>query len=147
MYGHLVGEKHNNYMVVSINLAKALRESGNIAEAEKIFRATESSIDSAKQRAPYINLAIGLGRLLTTRGQTDSARPLLERAVVMSRERYGDQHWRTAEARLALGVCLAAQGQVARADSLLRESSTVLEKERGQPQLAKEARLALAKRP
>jgi tetratricopeptide (TPR) repeat protein len=146
MYGHLLGEKHTSYAVVSINLAKALRESGNVAEAEQIFRATASRLDSVKQRAPYINMEIGLGRLLTTRGQTDSARVMLERALVMARQRYGEQHWRTAEAKLALALNLAASGQAAKSDALLREASVVLEKERGQPQLAKEARLALARR-
>lgn len=147
MYGHLLGEQHNSYAVVSINLAKALRESGNLAEAERIFRATAARLDSSKQAATFINLQIGLGRLLTTRGQTDSARVMLERALVMARARYGEQHWRTAEAKLALGINLAASGQATKADSLLREASVVLEKERGQPGLAKEARLALARRP
>ncbi|MEO5815931.1 MAG: serine/threonine-protein kinase [Gemmatimonadaceae bacterium] len=146
MYGRLVGEQHNSYAVLSINLAKALRESGNLTEAEQIFRATEQRIDSVKQRGPYINLEIGLGRLLTTRGKTDSARVMLERALAMTRRQFGEQHWRTAEARLALGINLAASGQAARSDSLLREASLVLDKERGQPQLAKEARLALRKR-
>ncbi len=146
MYGHLLGEKHNSYAILSINLAKALRESGNLAEAELIFRVTAARIDSAKQPAPFINLQIGLGRLLTTRGQTDSARVMLERALAMASARYGAQHWRTAEARMALGINLAASGQTARGDSLLRDSYAVLQKERGQPELAKEARTALARR-
>ncbi len=146
MYGRLLGETHTSYAVVSINLAKALRESGSIEEAEQIFRETATRLDSAKQPAPYINLQIGLGRLLTTRGRTDSARVMLVKALALTKLRYGEQHWRTAEAKLALGINLAASGQAARSDSLLREASVVLEKERGQPQLAREARLALARR-
>ena len=146
MYGKLLGEKHASYASVSVNLARALRESGNVAEAEQLFRATESRIDSVKQRPQYINVEIGLGRILTSRGETQPARVVLERALAMSRQRYGEQHWRTAEAKLALGACLAASGQAARADSLLRASYAVLQKERGQPRLAAEARAALGKR-
>ena len=143
MYGRLFGVKHNNYAIVRVNLAKALRESGNTTEAEQLFRAAESRIDSVKQRVPYINTEIGLGRILTNRGETGKARVLLERALAMTRQQYGENHWRTAEAKLGLGICLAASGQAAPADSLFRESYAVLQKERGQPQLAKEARQAM----
>ena len=49
--------------------------------------------------------------------------PLLERAVAMSRERFGANDWRTGEAQLALGVCLSALGQPAKAEPLLREAA------------------------
>ena len=123
-----------------------LRESGNVAEAEQLYRATEGRIDTVKQRLPYINIQIGVGRILTGRGETAKARVLLEHAVAMTRQRFGDEHWRTAEAKLALGECLAASGQAASADSLLRGSYAVLQKERGQPLLAREARLAIERR-
>ncbi len=146
MYGRLLGEKHPSYMTVSINLAKSLRESGQSSEAETLLRTAKLRTDSVKRPILYINTEIGLGRILTARGETATARLMLERAVAVARKEYGDSHWRTAEAKLALGLCLAASGQAARADSLVQASYEVLRKERSQPLLAREARAALAKR-
>ena len=146
MYGRLLGEKHPSYTTVSINLARALRESGQSGESEALLRAAEGRTDSAKRPIPYINTRIGLGRILTARGETSAARSMLERAVAVARKEYGDTHWRTAEARLALALCLAASGQAASADSLMKASYEVLRKERSQPLLAREAQAALAKR-
>lgn len=122
IYGRSVGEKHANYATVSVNVAKALRESGQIAEAEQAFRAAEARVDSTKQRLQFLNIQIGLGRLLAGRGAVAEARPRLERALARARAQYGESHWRTAEAKLALGGVLAGDDARARGDSLLLQS-------------------------
>ncbi|MEO7457104.1 MAG: serine/threonine-protein kinase [Gemmatimonadaceae bacterium] len=145
MYGKLLGEQHPNYTTVRVNLARALREAGNTAEAEKTFRDLEAHIDSGKQRLAYINTEIGLARILLARGETDKAQPMLERALASARKGYGEESWRTAEAKLVLGTCLAASGKRAAADSLFQASYEVLRKERGQPLLGREAQAAVAR--
>jgi hypothetical protein len=82
---------------------------------------------------------------LTQLERAADARPLLERAVAMSSKRYGVNDWRTGETQLALGVCLSALGQPARAEPLLREAAEkILPQRKAQPRLASQADRALA---
>jgi len=64
--------------------------------------------------------------------------------LILSRDEFGPQHWRTAEARLALGECLFLRRQYRRAESLLREAYVVLDRDRrAQPLVARDAGKAL----
>jgi len=57
-----------------------------------------------------------------------------------SREHLGPDHWRTADAELALGECLLAMRQYSRAEPLLRQAAAVIGRNRRrQPLLAREA--------
>lgn len=146
-YRRLVGEQHVNYATVTNNLSKALREDGNPTEAERLFRVAVNRFDITKraQREQFIAAHIGLGRALTDQGRASEAVPLLERALVMSRDRFGPDDWRTSEAQLALGIGLLGSGQIARGESLLRDASTnILLYRRAQPRLALQAEEALA---
>jgi hypothetical protein len=63
----------------------------------------------------------------------------------MRRDRFGDNHWRTGEAQLALGLALSAAGQRERAETMLREASARIQLQRqAQPRLAALAIDALA---
>jgi hypothetical protein len=147
-YGHLVGTRHPNHAIVSANLARALRESGQLAESEQIYREVLAAMDTtrATERNPFFQSQVGLGQILVTRHRPAEARPMLEVALAATRKQYGDTSWRTLEPRLALGRCLAAQGDRARAEPLLREAATLAEKVvRSQPYLARQARAELAR--
>ena len=86
----------------------------------------------------------GLGQALTDQGRATEALPVLERTLAMSSERFGADDWHTGEAKLALGACLAASGQHTRAEPLLQEAYTTLQKKRrAQPRLALQATAAL----
>ena len=88
----------------------------------------------------------GLGRTLTGRGRPGEALPLLEEAVSDSRTNLGADHWRTADAELALGECLLALRRYAAAETPLKHAVAVLDGERRrQPIPAREADALLAR--
>jgi len=77
-------------------------------------------------------------------GRTAEALPLLEGTLLASRDEFGPEHWRTAEARLALGECLLLRRQYGRAEGLLQEAYVVLDRDRrAQPLVARDADKAL----
>lgn len=82
-----------------MHLARALRESGRLAEAESLFRSALMRLEpqEAERRTLTIPARIALGRTLTAMGRTDEALPLLERTLIVSNDEFGPQHWRTAE--------------------------------------------------
>ncbi|MEO6526257.1 MAG: serine/threonine-protein kinase [Gemmatimonadaceae bacterium] len=147
-YEHLVGVKHANYVTVRLNLARALRESEERAEAEQIYRTIGAAMDTsrANQRNALLQSQLGLGQILTTQAKLDQARPMLEHVLAAQRKQLGDTSWRTAEARLALGVCLAARGDRAGAEPLLRDAAALADRvKRAQPLLAQRTRTELAR--
>jgi hypothetical protein len=132
-------------MGARINLGRLLRETGQPAEAEGLFRAAVSGLDAARfgDRAPLVVAETGLGRALTDQGRAAEARPIIERSLPMAVERFGNDDWRTAEARMALGECLAALGDRGRAKALFQEADAALSKQRhAQPRLARQASAA-----
>jgi len=146
-YAHLMGTRHANYAIVSINLARALREFGQLAEAEHIYREVLSVMDSTKapERNPFFQSQVGLGQILVTQHRPAEARPMLEIALAATRKQYGDTSWRTLEPKLVLGRCLSAEGKRDAAAPLLRDAAALSEKiVRSQPILAREAREELA---
>ena len=147
MYGRVVGEKHSRYTLVATNLGKALRESGQAAEAADLLRAVSGRLDAANmgQRVAFIKAQLALGRALTDLGRTEEALPMVERALEMSRQRFGERDWRTGEANLAVGACLAASGDPERAEPLLRDALGQLAgQKRAQPTLVRAAEAQLA---
>jgi thioredoxin-like negative regulator of GroEL len=89
---------------------------------------------------------VGLGLTLAQAGRAREALPLLERAAALSRERFGAGHWRTGEAELAQAIALVEAGEVARAESPLREAAGKIEsKRRAQPRLRLQLDATLAR--
>lgn len=105
------------------------------AEMRGVLGRVYSKLGLLRDAVPHLERSLQqrrslFGQALMAQGHTADAISALERALEMSQERFGPDHWRTAEARLVLGQCLASAGQRARAESLLREASVVLEKHR-----------------
>ena len=142
-----MGERHINFMTVSNNLGKALRENGQAADAEGLFRAGLTRFDLSKraERTEFIAAETGLGLTLVDQNRAAEAIPLIERALTVSGERFGANHWRTGEVQVALGIALTAAGQGARAEAVLGNASRNIQSQRhAQPRLAAQASAALA---
>jgi tetratricopeptide (TPR) repeat protein/tRNA A-37 threonylcarbamoyl transferase component Bud32 len=142
MSRHLAGDDQRSTLAVMISLARALRETGRFAEAESLFRGALGKLDpsNAEESSLVIPGQIGLGRTLTATGRAATAVPLLDSAVTLARGKLGPDHWRTAEAELALGEAFLRLRQRSRAEPLLRQAGAVLRaRRRAQPQLAAEA--------
>jgi hypothetical protein len=93
-----------------------------------------------------LNAAIGLGRTLTGRGRPGEALPLLEEAMTDSRTHLGADHWRTAEAELAVGECLMSLKRYGEAETPLRHAVAVLDQDRRrQPLPARDAHAMLTR--
>ena len=125
----------------------AARAHGEPVEAEAMLRASLDRFDltSRPERGEFVAALIGVGLALTNQRKAEEALPLLERAVGMSRERFGANHWRTGDAQLARGTALMALGQQGRAEPVLREAFTIIEPQRrALPRLAEQAGQAVA---
>ena len=145
-YERLVGIRQINYATVSNNLAAALRESGRFAEAESMYRDVVDHFTPRNRAESEYAIAaqVGLGLTLAQSGRATEALPLVERALLLSRERFAHDHWRISEAELAMGVSLAATGQPAPAVTLRQHAAATLQPHRSaQPRLAKQVDAAL----
>jgi hypothetical protein len=143
----VLGEDHFNTIAYGINLGRALEAQGDAAEAERLLRWAASKLDTANaaHRAWYLNAESGLGMALVARGRAAEGLGRLERAVRFARHHFGEEHVRTADARLALGSALLATGARGRAEPILRAAAAALEEQRKtEPQLAAQAAAALA---
>ncbi|MGI9175120.1 MAG: tetratricopeptide repeat protein, partial [Rhodothermales bacterium] len=74
---------------------------------------------------------LGLGKVLTERGQAEDGQSLLEHALKVIEATFDPDDWHVAEARMELGASLTAQGQYDEAEPLLTESRLLLQKQRG----------------
>jgi tetratricopeptide (TPR) repeat protein len=143
----LMGEDHINTIAASVNLGRALQAQGNAAEAEQLLRGASDKLDTANagQLVWYLNAQSGLGLALVAQGRKTEARDLLERAVELARQHFGEDHLRTADARLAFGRALLATHEYARAEPVLKAAAATFEKQRkAQPVFAAQAAAALA---
>jgi tetratricopeptide (TPR) repeat protein len=143
----VMGDDHITTIVCTINLGRALEAEGKAAEAEALLRTAAAKLDPGDaERLPwYLNAQSGVGLALVRQGRATEARNLLEPIVKLASEKLGEEHVRTADARLALGKALLATHEYARAEPELRAAAAALEsKRKTQPFLALEAKGALA---
>jgi hypothetical protein len=105
-----------------------------------------ATLDSsnAGHRLTWSAAQVGIGEVLAARGRTQEAVALLQRAVAFSTTHAGEQHWRTAEAKLALGKAFLARGEAQRAAPLIEAAVASLEPQaRAQGRLLATARRTL----
>jgi len=124
-----------------------LRDDGHPVEAEQLLREAARHLDAANpaHRDVIVFGDVALGMILTNTGRAAEAKPLLEKAIAMSGERFGVNDWRTGEAQLALGLCLDALGQPDKAEPILREAAEkIVAQRKAQPRLASQAERSLA---
>jgi len=148
LYASLLGAKHTYTLTVHQSLAQALRESGNLREAERSFRDVADLVDRDKpaQQPIFIRAQLGLGQTLTAQGRASDALPLLKKSVDMAVAKFGPDHLATADGRFGLGTCLMALGQYDKAEPELRAAyAAVDKKKRSQPRLFARIADALAR--
>ncbi|HEX2444256.1 MAG TPA: serine/threonine-protein kinase [Vicinamibacterales bacterium] len=99
--------------------------------AEALYRTALSQLErTLSDKHPRLEaVLIGLGRLLTERGDAARAEPFLRRALTTRSARLGENDPRTAEAQVRLGLCLAALGRVDEARSLVSAGEMKLRSE------------------
>ncbi|MEO8561330.1 MAG: serine/threonine-protein kinase [bacterium] len=145
-WSHLTGPANMNTLVLSVNLARALREHGDLREAETLLREAITRLDSTQsgQRSLYFSVLVGLGRTLAEEGRRDEALEMLRPAVAMGPALWKPDNWHLADARLALGETLLAMGHPAEARPLVESATAALVSLRGaQPRLFTEANAAV----
>ena len=95
-----------------------------------------------------ISAELGLGKALLAQRRSAEAVPLLASAAERARARFGEGHWRTADALITYGVALVEQRRYAEAGPVLRAGRSALARNPGaQPRLAARAAAAMAKLP
>jgi tetratricopeptide (TPR) repeat protein len=104
------GSLYNNWALVVHTL-------GDLDRAEELHR---KSLD-IRRRLKHNRVDIGtslinLGNLLVEKGQADDAVPLLEEAVAIQRNAFGEAHVYVAAAEINLGMAFLAQGDPGKAD-------------------------------
>ena len=112
-----------------------------------MLREASSRLDTANagHRAWYVNAQSGLGLALVSQSRAAAARDLLEPTVRMALGQFGEEHVRTADARLALGRALLATREYAEAEPILRAAAGTFEKQRkAQPYFAAQAAASIA---
>ena len=138
--------------VLGVSLS-GLAETERIAgRREEALAHIDNALDLLPRQAPPDDDALAgalivKGRILIDAGRSADAEPLLRRALALSIVTWGEQHWRTASARSALGLCLLARGRRAEGVRLLAHAGAALERTRGKAfPLVVETRRALARR-
>ncbi|HEV7991165.1 MAG TPA: serine/threonine-protein kinase [Gemmatimonadaceae bacterium] len=149
-FARMSGPGHINTLVNTSNLARALRERGDLREAEELLRDALTRIDSSNtgQRAIYIAVRVGLGRTLEKKGRHAEALELLEPMPAMALQEWKPGSWRQSDSRLALAAVLESMGRFDDARPLIESSRAVLAPmRRAQPLLAAESDRLLARLP
>jgi tetratricopeptide (TPR) repeat protein/predicted Ser/Thr protein kinase len=101
---------HSN-IAMSLNaLAQALRDEGQLREAETLLRQAIVDLRRAGHWSQS-TCALNLARLLVATGRAGEAEPLLREALALRIAKDGETSAAADEARLALGIWHAAQGQ------------------------------------
>ena len=112
-----------------IDVAEALDLEGDSADAEPLLR---QALDiRTKTFAPghiaLISAEVRLGEVLLDQHKTTAAETILRRAALAARQSpFPLLSWQIAEADIALGTCLAAEGKVEDGAKLIRQSEPPL---------------------
>ncbi|MEO8459808.1 MAG: serine/threonine-protein kinase [Dokdonella sp.] len=110
------------------NLGLQLDQAGREFEAEARYRQALAFFhtiraDNPRRAATETNL----GRLLIRTGRASTAEPLLRDVLILRQSTLPPNHWIVADARVALGACLAARGRLQKALELLSDGVAILQ--------------------
>jgi len=86
------------------SLALARSAAGDLVEAEGLLR--EARAIAVAHRHPMLGpVSANLADLLCASRRTEEGRTLAEESILLNREEYGEQHWRTQQAELVAAWC------------------------------------------
>jgi len=117
----LLGPSHFFVGRIRLLLARILRMSGQLDEADSLCRITEAPLVAALgDSAPEIGALLDEeGEIQMARSRPEAAEPLLRNSLQIFRADFHDDHWRVTQVRVHLAACLAAQGRDEEAATLL----------------------------
>lgn len=129
----VLGRDHPEVAATMSTLGRWLTESGDFKAAEPLLRgALELNGRLLPTDHPDTALVqLGLAEFLSAQGGYAEALPLAESASTTLAGAYGENHWITAHANSIKGGVLAGLGQTAEAETLLRASYDILNKDEG----------------
>jgi eukaryotic-like serine/threonine-protein kinase len=129
----LLGEAHPLTLSAQRALAEQLEGLGRLSEATALREAElATAVAALGEYDVYVAIALaGLGRHHMAAGRADAAEVYLRRAVAVREHLHPTDHWRVAEARAALGVCLTRRGHFTEAEVLLAGAHRTLVDARG----------------
>jgi tetratricopeptide (TPR) repeat protein len=111
------GDKHPYIAEDIAYIAKINIVMGNITKAEQLYRESLSS-------SPFADAMLGLGSILTGKGETEAADTLLRRGLELVIKKRPEGHPQIAYAKELLGENLTAQKKYDEAEKYLQESYT-----------------------
>jgi serine/threonine protein kinase len=126
MEQQMFGENHP-YLALDLGLlAEVQWFRGNLDDAERLYREARTIIDRLDLSGHFLTGVItwnlkGLGQILLTRGEAESAEPMLRQALEMRISAIPFENWGRGQFYVALGGCLMAQGNYEEAESMLLE--------------------------
>ena len=145
----LHGDEHLAVATSLNNLAKVLQALGRAEESELLYRQALNLQEKLRgARHPHVAAVLrNLATLRLQRGDALECEILIDRAREVFGETLPAGHWRFADADSVAGGCLAAQGRLLEAESLLRESLAILRREKGDQAMVTREALARLRRP
>jgi serine/threonine protein kinase/tetratricopeptide (TPR) repeat protein len=122
------GDVHTEVSATSSNLALVLRERGAYAEAHALWaRALVIDRQLLGDHHPTIGFTLTYwGESLRRNGDAKAGEAKLREALAVFAQALPEDHWRAAEARSLLAMCLADQRRFAEAETLLLSSYSSL---------------------
>lgn len=113
------GDEHSDTAIHGIKLAGALRTSGELSEARRLYQSSLRTLDAelGPTHSMTLNSRGNYALLLQHLGDYEGAESVQRRLLSASRERYGDISPEVARVQQNLAVTLKSQGRLAEADS------------------------------
>lgn len=113
----------NPYLVSGFDaLAAFMERQGRLEDAARFRQRAVDLLEAADDPRSLATALYSLARLEETRGRSEAALALHERAFALRRNYLPADHWQRAESGIALAGLLAGTGQAARAETLLRQA-------------------------
>ncbi len=106
--------------IVLVQLAKLLRDEGDLAEAQTVIVAALATLEQSPDDANILHARLTYGTILAEFGQFDAAVAMLESATALGRPMH-TQYYAT-QCLITLGLILLGSGHVQRADTCAREA-------------------------
>ena len=123
----------SNFLVDLFRRSDPTEHLGEKMTADEILERGARRIDVELKQDPETqsHMMEAIGRVYLSAGKTDSALPLLERALELRRTLFGAEHVMTASSMQSLAAARRGKGDFAEAEKLLREALRIQEEKLG----------------
>ena len=123
-------QRVSDFLVSLFEVSDPSEARGNTITAREILDKGAGKIEAELQDQPRIQsrLMETMGRVYRNLGLYDLAAPILEKALNLKRQVYGEDHWEVAAGLHTLAVLYDTQGKYQEAESFFRQSLAIKEK-------------------